>query len=83
MKNAPYSPSETCIKEFNFPAMSLDLPWNIPLSMQLLGWIFSYFSKPAKELLVFHMSATPGIHSDSAKFNGSKGIVIVYCFTGP
>jgi len=29
------------------------------------------------------MSVTPGIHSDFAKFNGSKGIVIVYCFTGP
>lgn len=41
------------------------------------------FQKSAKELLVFHMSVTPGIHSDSAKFNGNKGIVIVYCFTGP
>lgn len=29
------------------------------------------------------MSVTPGMHSDSAKFNSSKGIVIVCCSAGP
>lgn len=74
----------------NYTAISLVLHWNIPLRTQLLFlldfhvlFIYLFILMSAKELFALHTPVLPGIYSDSAEFNSSKGIVIVYCFTGP
>lgn len=85
MKNAPFPLSET---SFTHYLVSLQSVW-ICTGTSLLAcnyyvcWIFRYFFKSLPKNYYCFPSVTPGIHSDSAKFNGNKGIVIVYCFSGP